>query len=229
MSNELFHAFNTPYQPNPKERWEIINEIIERYGFKDYLEIGVCDPQWCFDKVICGNKDSVDPGVEYVDNPVKYKMTSDEFFSHIPKDKKWDVIFIDGLHIAGQVIQDVYNSLDHLSPNGFILLHDVNPQNVWLQRENYSVDGRNYPWNGTVWKAFYALRITRPDLSMCCIDTDWGVGVIRRGSQTLAPADNTFYDYNKFAENRREYLNLIPYSKFESFLSKSDLAYVPNI
>lgn len=223
MMKEVLDAVSTPYPNGDLERWEIINRIIKRYDFKNYLEIGVCDPRWCFDRIQCENKDSVDPGVEFSDNPVKYQMTSDEFFDTIPANKKWDVIFIDGLHLAQQVIKDVYNSLKHLSPNGFILLHDVNPPNVWMQRENYSIDGFNYPWNGTVWKAFYALRITRPDLSMCCVDTDWGVGVIRRGDQILAPADNTFYDYNQFSKNRKEYLNLIPCSELDSFLTTTDL------
>ena len=219
---EIELALSKPYPSHTMQRWEIINNIIPRYGFKDYLEIGVSDPQWCYDNVICQNKDSVDPGVEFMPNPVKYKMTSDEFFNTIPKDKKWDVIFIDGLHVAKQVIQDIHNALDHLSPNGFILLHDVNPTNVWLQRENYSIDGINRQWNGTVWKAYYALRITRPDLTMCVLDTDWGVGVIRRGTQVLAPADNTFYDYNMFDANRVEYLNLIDGNDLDLFLSMSD-------
>ena len=98
----------------------------------------------------------------------------------------------------------------------------MNPTNVWLQRENYSIDGINRQWNGTVWKAYYALRITRPDLTMCVLDTDWGVGVIRRGTQVLAPADNTFYDYNMFDANRVEYLNLIDGNDLDLFLSMSD-------
>jgi hypothetical protein len=220
---EIEHSLTTDWEtPWCMDRWEVINHIIKRYGFERYLEIGISNPRWCFNMVSCREKDGVDPGLEYEHNPANYKMTSDEFFNSIPKDKQWDVIFIDGLHLAQQVIKDVYNSLDHLSPNGFIIMHDCNPPNVWRQRENYSIDGINYPWNGTTWKAYYALRITRPDLTMAVIDTDYGVGVVRRGSQMLAPADNTFYDYNMFDSNRNEYLNLISCNELNSFLDLSD-------
>ena len=136
------------------------------------------------------------------------------------------LIFIDGLHLAQQAIKDVYNSLDHLNDGGFILMHDCNPPNIWRQRENYSIDGYNYPWNGTTWKAYYQLRKTRADLSMCCVDTDYGVGIIRKGGQVLAPADNTFYDYNVLQENKKEYLNLISCDELNSFLDSSDKSLV---
>ena len=80
-------------------RYDIINKIISDNNFKNYLEIGVCDPEECFNRVYCENKDSVDPGVEFSKNPVKYPHTSDEFFNkldngELDKDPnyKWDVI-----------------------------------------------------------------------------------------------------------------------------------------
>ena len=225
--NEIKEALSTHWEePWCMDRWEIINHIIKRYGFESYLEIGVSNPRWCFNMVSCRDKDAVDPGVEFENNVANYKMTSDEFFDSIPKDKKWDVIFIDGLHLAQQVIKDVHNSLDHLNDGGFIIMHDCSPPNIWRQRENYSIDGFNYPWNGTTWKAYYALRITRPDLTMGVVDTDYGVGIIRRGSQMLAPADNTFYDYNVFDSNRKEYLNLISCDDLQNFLDESDRKYL---
>ena len=220
---EIEYALETWWeQPWCMDRWEIINHLIKRYGFESYLEIGVSNPRWCFNMVSCRDKDGVDPGFEFDNNPANYKMTSDEFFKSIPNDKKWDVIFIDGLHLAQQVIKDVYNALDHLNEGGFILMHDCNPPNIWRQRENYSIDGYNYPWNGTTWKAYYQLRMTRSDLSICVVDTDYGVGLIRKGSQPLAPADNEFYDFNILQENKKEYLNLISCDELDSFLDNTD-------
>jgi hypothetical protein len=82
-------------------RFDIINKLIKENDFKKYLEIGVCDPTHCFDKVQCEHKEGVDPGVEFEENPVDHTMTSDEFFRFMddrrPNDR-FDVVFIDGLH-----------------------------------------------------------------------------------------------------------------------------------
>jgi len=203
-------------------RWEIINHIIKKYDFERYLEIGISNPRWCYNMVSCRDKDGVDPGYEFENNVANYKMTSDEFFELISEDKQWDVIFIDGLHLAHQVIKDINNSLKHLSPNGFLVIHDCSPLNVWRQRENYMIDNRYYPWNGTTWKAFYHLRTTRSDLSMCTINSDSGVGIVRRGKQELVYDNNPFYDYNIFDFNRKQHLNLIECSEFSEWLTKTD-------
>lgn len=206
-------------------RVEIINYLIREYGYKNYLEIGVCNPKICFDHIVCDNKSGVDPGVEFAQNPVKYQMTSDEFFDKLKSnqldihpDTKWDLIFIDGLHISDQVKKDILNSVEHLSWNGLIILHDCNPPSIWYAREDYIQDGRTQPWNGTVWKAIYWLRTHRDDLDVCVLDTDWGVGVVRKSKSELIPFDNPFYEYNKFSQNRQRDLNLIPVQDFESWL-----------
>ncbi len=73
------------------------------------------------------NGDAVDPVVEVnVRCPeINYEMTSNEFFAlEKIQNKKYDVIFIDGLHETTQVDIDIQNSLKHLNEGGFILLHD---------------------------------------------------------------------------------------------------------
>ena len=209
-------------------RYDIINKIIEENNFKNYLEIGVCNPQDCFDKIICESKDGIDPGVEFTPNPVKYRMTSDEFFhllesNNLDKhpDFNWDVIFIDGLHISNQVMKDIINSLNHLSWNGYILLHDCNPPTIHMAREDYKVNGEYQPWNGTVWKALYWIRSHRGDLRSCVVDTDWGVGIIKKGNSVTIPFDNPFYEYNKMAEDRRLNLGLIGVNELDKWLSEN--------
>lgn len=209
-------------------RYDIINKIIEENNFKNYLEIGVCNPEDCFDKIICESKDGIDPGVEFTPNPVKYRMTSDEFFhllesNNLDKhpDFNWDVIFIDGLHISNQVMKDIINSLNHLSWNGYILLHDCNPPTIHMAREDYKVNGEYQPWNGTVWKALYWIRSHRGDLRSCVVDTDWGVGIIKKGNSVTIPFDNPFYEYNKMAEDRRLNLGLIGVNELDKWLSEN--------
>jgi hypothetical protein len=54
-------------------RYDLMNKIIKRFGFKNYLEIGVCVPSDCFDRIEIGDKVGVDPGLENPENPVSIK------------------------------------------------------------------------------------------------------------------------------------------------------------
>jgi hypothetical protein len=205
-------------------RIEIINYIIATKGFTKYLEIGVRNPKDCFDKIQCDLKKSVDPGVEYVENPVNYKYTSDDFFHKLqhkqldlPHNFTWDVIFIDGLHLANQVERDILNSINHLSPNGFIVVHDCNPFLYDLDYERVIEDFWGQQWNGTVWKVIYSLLCSRGDLDVFTIDLDEGLGIIRRGGgRKLLEHTNKYYEYKILQENLKKHLNCI---SIEAFLS----------
>lgn len=213
-------------------RYDIINDVIKFNNFKNYLEIGVSDPSECFDKIVCQNKLGVDPGLEFAENPVKYKMTSDHFFEHLDKGNldldpgfRWDVIFIDGLHISTQVLKDIENSLFHLNPRGFIFLHDCNPENYFMQREDYYINGERQSWNGTVWKVIYYLRSHRSDLQTFTINTDFGIGSIRRGTFKKINFHNKFYEFNEMSLNRNHDLGLIEYSDFKKWYLNSNFQF----
>jgi hypothetical protein len=210
------------------KRFDIINKIISDNGFKKYLEIGVRDPRDCFNLINCEHKDSVDPGVEILENLAKYQYTSDDFFHKLERgelDKdpnfKWDLVFIDGLHLSDQVFRDVINSLNHLNPKGYIILHDCNPPEIFYAREDALVNGKMDAWNGTVWKALYKFR-TDPTLDVCTVDTDWGCGIIRFSDVNYArpkiELDNSFYEYNKMTEDRRRNLGLIRTDELNDWL-----------
>ena len=218
-------------QDTPNQKKHNINYLIKNNNFTKYLEIGVDDPTGNFDKIICKHKHSVDPCVEFDTDNVDYKETSDDFFSlldnnklDLPKDYKWDVIFIDGLHISNQVERDVNNSLNHLSENGFIVMHDTNPGSIDLAREDYRLEnGMRAPWNGTVWKCVYKLNATRKDLKIHTVgginpefdnDICWGLSIISRGEQECCDFDNSFYEYRELEKNRTRHLNLISIDDF---------------
>ncbi len=210
-------------------RFDIINFLSLTINAQNYLEIGVRNPADNFNLINISNKYSVDPGVEFELNPVDFKMTSDDFFSQlsqnslkIPNDTKFDVIFIDGLHLAQQVEKDIFNSIQYLSEDGFIVLHDCNPPSEHHARETYSF--YNSPaggaWNGTTWKAFVKARMT---YNSCCIDSDWGVGIISKSAKPglnilKNSEENHFYEYSIFNDKRKEFLNLL---SFESFTQKN--------
>lgn len=195
-----------------RTRTDVLNHLIKRNGYSRYLEIGVRRPEQNFDRVRAATKESVDPAPL---GPATHEMTSDEFFaSRRSHADPFDIVLIDGLHIEGQVLRDVENALRLLSTGGSVVLHDCNPMSEAAQREAY--DGES-TWNGTVWKAWAKLRMSRSDLSMLCIDIDHGVGVIARGTQqTFPPTPEAELDYDFLAEHRKGLLNLIAPADFAS-------------
>lgn len=192
-----------------EKRWEVINFLIHNNNYTNYLEIGIRGGG-CFKKIICENKEGVDP------NPkckCKNHMTSDDFFNNIPLSQKYDIIFIDGLHLENQVLRDIQNSLKHLSENGTIVLHDCNP--MLEERQLEYKKSKNAKWNGTVWKAFVKLRMQRSDLKMLVVDIDHGCGIITKGKQdTLKYTKNIKLNFDFLDKNREEILNLISVEKF---------------
>ena len=130
-------------------RTQLINNLCYRIKAKKYLEIGINDAH-NFNNIICDYKVGVDPNPNCQHGTLK--TTSDEFFkNHI--NKKYDIIFIDGLHTAYQVTKDIYNSINNLKKGGIIILDDVYPHN---ENEQFSVKlFYNGPQTGDVWKAVY--------------------------------------------------------------------------
>ena len=213
-------------------RSDIINFLLNKFDINNtfYLEIGVRNPDDNFNKIQASKKYSVDPGIEYKENPVDFKVTSDDFFegldagSFLNQNIKFDVIFIDGLHLAEQVERDINNSLRFLKEDGFLVLHDCNPPTEWHSRYNYSFELSPawYYWNGSTWKAFVEFR-KRKDYYSCCIDSDWGVGIISKKINfgSANNIENKFYEYDVLNENRKKCLNLISYNNFKTFIEVS--------
>jgi hypothetical protein len=85
-----------------------------------------------------------------------------------------------------------------------------------MAREDFIIDGIAHGWNGTVWKSIYKLRATRPDLFVCTVDTDWGIGIVKRGKQQCCNFNNSFYEYREFEKNKKEHLNLISIEEFNN-------------
>jgi len=189
------------------QRYDIIKYLIDKYDFKSYLEIGVLGRE-TLNQINVPIKHGVDPN-----GCGDYTMTSDEFFANHCK-QKYDLIFIDGLHLAEQVQKDITNSLTFLNEQGIIVCHDMLPTEEWHQlREGLS----GQPWTGDCWKAFASLRSWRHDLKMFTIDTDWGCGVIRRDDTTweqkfIAPVEGWTWDI--FKRHRDEIMNVITVEEF---------------
>lgn len=189
------------------KRYDIIRHLIEKRGYKSYLEIGVLGRETFDSLPTLDVKHSVDPNGQAI-----FNVTSDEFFkTHCTQN--YDIIFIDGLHLAEQVQRDIENSLTHLNEGGIIVVHDCLPSHEWEQlREGLS----GKPWTGDVWKAFARLHITRKDLRMCVVDTDYGCGLIERdnGAWNYVPDHVVEYTWDYFQKHRNTLMNVMTVEEF---------------
>jgi hypothetical protein len=191
-------------------RTDIINGLISKHNYQSYLEIGIQFGDNInqitinFENVV-----SVDPNPEYL---ATHCCTSDQFFSIYQK--KFDIIFIDGLHVSNQVDRDISNSLNFLNTDGTIVIHDCNPR----LEENAIVPhmGHVLHWNGSVWMSIVKVRCNNPDISVSVVDTDFGCGIIQKGSQILYTVDplEKCLNWEYFNTHRKELLNLISIDDF---------------
>ena len=186
-------------------RWDLIQYIINKHNFKDYLEIG-CDKDQSFPKIQIKNKVGVDPI-----SGGTIRSTSNEFFQN--NNDSFDLIFIDGLHHYKQVLSDIENSLKVLNDNGFILVHDCLPKSLAQQ----AVPRYRGYWNGDVWKSIVKLR-TKNDLDITTCQIDFGISVIRKKPNNFLLELNNISDFEKlkfkdYYYNHRVYMNIKSYEE----------------
>jgi predicted O-methyltransferase YrrM len=92
-------------------------------------------------------------------------MTSNAFFRDGAAERHFaesgiDLAFIDGLHLAEQVVQDFVYTLPYMNDGGVVVLHDVLPIRAGVAAR----DRTSLMWAGDVWKAALAIRACWPDL-----------------------------------------------------------------
>ena len=153
-----------------------------------------------FDRIRCEYKTGVDPEVTA---PFVHNATSDEYFDSAFTEE-FDLIFIDGLHHADQVKRDFENSLRCLSDKGFIVIHDVLPENeqgTLVPRQTKQWWGDVYKWamtlpeyNGIEYKTFNI------DNGCCLI---W-----KTGKECFGPEDEIDSDWFSYLKNGRTLMNV---------------------
>lgn len=192
-------------------RWDLIKEIIKIKKMKSYLEIG-CDDDLLFSKIPLDNKIGVDPV-----SGGNIRLNSDDFFKQ--NMRKFDLIFIDGLHYYDQVKKDIKNSLDILNPSGLILLHDCLPSRMSHQ----AIPRYRGKWTGDVWKAIVEYRM-RPDLNIYTCIIDMGISIIEiKNNENIPDYEVNNFKQLKFKDfyyNYPKYMIPITYSKTLKKLSE---------
>ena len=203
-------------------KYDIVNYLIGINGYRNYLEVATPVTGLKFAEVTNRvAKDRIWSRAEGSDDdgqPVTYRLNSDQAFADLHQDGKYyDIIFVDGWHTAYQTERDILNSLECLSNNGTLVIHDCNPpEEDHVGEQLTRPDGE---WCGDVYQIIIKLRMTRQDLCICVVDTDFGCGVIqKRPSSPLSPPTGLGVEectrWSYFTQNRKWLLDLISTSEF---------------
>ena len=186
-------------------RWDLIEYLIKKNNYKNYLEIG-CDKNQLFSKVNICNKIGVDPV-----NGGNVRKTSDDFFKE--NKSNFDIVFIDGLHTYEQVKKDILNSVNCLLDEGIILVHDCMPDSLGKQ----AVPRYKMQWNGDVWKAIVDLR-QYENLEIYTCEIDQGIGIITKKKNTsILKLDKPInrLKFKDYFNNYKEYMRVISLEEFK--------------
>lgn len=153
--------FNTNYG----SRHEVINANSKNSD--SYLEIGV-EYGYTFRNTHFVSKVGVDPDPKINDSKIVLK-TSDDYFIYLKEtdsNKRFDCIFIDGMHQSEYVLNDFINSLAVLNDEGKIMIDDILPQSyneqLRIPIKHYYENGilkYGEPWTGDVWKTIYYILL----------------------------------------------------------------------
>ncbi len=202
---KFFKRLNYDWSKLPT-RTEIIQDIIYKQHYQNYLEIG-CDNDENFSKIKIKSKVGVDPL-----KGGTHRMTSDEFFKK--NNNQFDIIFLDGLHTYEQTIKDIDNSLSILNKKGVIIIHDCLPKKIWNQ-----IVPRMYGhWNGDVWKAIVHSR-TYENAETFTLKADHGLGIIfkRSNKNPLKIKIDNFKNlkFSDYFKKHETYMNTISIQQLE--------------
>lgn len=154
-----------------------INALAAALGARRYLEIGVNEGA-TFRAVRCPERSGVDP--QFLFDPASladrntrlYAMPSDRFFARLPFERRFDIVFIDGLHRFEQAYRDLMNALLHAHDRTVFLIDDTLPSDVYSALPDQqaalaarrAAGGSNLDWHGDVYKVVAAIHDLHPGL-----------------------------------------------------------------
>ena len=159
-------------------RTDLLKYIVEKKKPEKYLEIGI-QHGLNFDAINVIDKTGVEPFPKRIQENVLTMFSNQFFESKKNTGAKYDLIFIDGLHTEEQTWEDLKNSLDFLSENGIIVMHDALPHN-----EEYT----SMSWCGTSYKAIMRAAQTN-GLLVKTWEKDHGCAVIVKDPDPILQAD----------------------------------------
>lgn len=179
--SEVVRTLRDAPEEVPNRKLNSVRRLNRLLGFMSlptsYLEIGVLRGL-TLENVRATTRVGVDPDPKFdttrlPQNLMFFSETSDEYFSHLDAQERFDLIFLGGLHTHGQTYRDLTNSLAHLSVGGAILIDDTVPSDeiseIPNQAESYQrrreLGLTGMPWHGDVWKVVWILKNRHPELA----------------------------------------------------------------
>lgn len=159
-----------------------LNLLASGMGHCDsYLEIGVAQGL-TLESVKVPNRVGVDPLPQFDVTKIPrgitfFQMESDSYFENADKESKFDLVFLDGLHVWKQTYKDLINSLHICKPSSIILIDDVVPDDELAAYPDWDkalelkdaagiTDGR---WQGDVYKVLLVINNFHPELEYAVI------------------------------------------------------------
>jgi SAM-dependent methyltransferase len=203
------HIVKPNYNTVLNQRHQIINSLTKPTN--KYLEIGI-EFGYTFFNTHFVDKIGVDPDpkCDSNSNTIIIKTTSDMFFETLDTNKKFDVIFIDGMHHCENILRDFNNSIRFLNEKGIILIDDILPINY---NEQLKIPIKHYyengilkygeEWTGDVWKFVYHLLKNYQDK----IRIAYFYNVNYRGIIQIQPLDQFEVIVNNDELNNYDYFN----------------------
>lgn len=193
-------------------RTAIINTLFEKYNFQSYLEVGVEYPENNFNRVNAKFKESVDRKPK---GDCTYVMSSDQFFKKYP-DKRYDVIFIDGMQTKEQAYKDVKNSIKILNEGGFIILHSCDPRHECLTVSYKEYLKKGGCWLGGMYQAFIQLKDELPNWSCFVVGGGWGCGIFtpRKILENKRVEHKHEFTWREYIRNRKVILQWISFDEY---------------
>ena len=169
---------NRRLSPHPEgviqtEAATVINFLTKKRKFHRYLEIGI-ERGFTLEAVQIRDRIGVDPFPLFnVGNARKFmaihELESDDYFINLKEIKKFDFIYLDGLHTYEQTRRDFENSIKLINEDGFIMIDDTVPIDEFSanpdQTECYRMRSaagltNDGSWHGDVFKLVSALALS---------------------------------------------------------------------
>lgn len=185
-------------------RSEVNQAILSILPEKSYLEVGVNRGKTFFE-VVADRKVAVDPNFLFDfqaeaakpdnSNCEFNQVTSDEYFSTIGIDKKFDLIFLDGLHTYEQTLRDLMNATATISNNGVIVIDDMVPSTyisaisdlAESQRLSAAVGNTDPSWMGDVFRLAFFVQSFMPAFSYATVAENHGQMILWREARKGVP------------------------------------------
>jgi predicted O-methyltransferase YrrM len=218
------------------KRSEVLQPILELYTSPRYLEIGVNTGETFF-ALSAARKVAVDPNFRFdikaaqerEEHASFFEIESDRYFENlIEQEEKFDVIYLDGLHVFEQTLRDFTNALYYLTADGVIVVDDVVPSSYAASLPNeeaavrlkHEINEADQSWMGDVYRLVFFIEAFYPQYDYATVIENHGQLVVwrsRRNAPTVthgsvrqiaeAPYESVFLNSDAF--RRRPYAEII--------------------